>query len=214
MTTIPNFEEVKNFDDIAVHFAAAAKSIMLEHDLCFADNAWQITALELYLFTEQSGVWRDPFTHGRSEQLNSGTWYVHDDGSRSPNYSGIDITAGSRHRGIYAGLLIRELDEHDGSARALQTIIRGKYVSKRKGNVWTSHEKGTILTIHGGSILTSPLRLVPRLAARPSEALWCGPRWGLNPKNADGKVFANAPLRLATWQTKKHKEKMRRVEIK
>ena len=137
---------------------------------------------------------------------------MHDDGDRAPNYSGIDITAGSRQGGIYAGLLIRELDQNDGSARALQTIIRGEFSSKRAGNVWSPEEKEILSTIHRGSVFSSPLRLVPRPVPRPAEPLWCGPRWGLNPKTAGAENFASAPLCLATWQTKKHKEKMRKCD--
>src|SRR5450631_4379496 len=98
---IPNFERVKNIEDIKLEFAVSAKSIMLEHDLFYGDKTWRITALELYLFTSQTEAWRDPFTHREDEQRNTGTWYVHDNGSRSPNYSGIDITAGSKEGGIY-----------------------------------------------------------------------------------------------------------------
>jgi hypothetical protein len=209
---IPSFEGAKDLESAMLRFATAARSIMLQHELHFGGRSWQITALELYLFTKGSEVWRDPFTHGRDEQLNSGTWYVHDDGDRAPNYSGIDITAGSRQGGIYAGLLIRELDQNDGSAKALQTIIRGEFLPKRAGNVWSPEEKEILSTIHRGSVFSSPLRLVPRALPRPAEPLWCGPRWGLNPKTADAEKFASAPLRLATWQTKKHKEKMRKFD--
>ncbi|WOH50683.1 hypothetical protein [Bradyrhizobium sp. sBnM-33] len=211
-TVIPNFEDVKTIEDIASRFAMAAKSIMFEHDLRFQSRSWRITALELYLFTE-SDVWRDPFTHRGDEQLSSRTWYVHHDGRRSPNYSGIDITAGSRQQGIYAGLLIRELDQLDGSARALQTIIRAKFRSTREGNVWTPDEKKILTTIHRSSILSSPLRLIPRSAARSNEPLWCGPRCGLKPKETDDEKFVAAPLRLATWRTKRNQEKMRKFEL-
>jgi hypothetical protein len=210
---IPNFEDVKNIEDVKLQLAAAARSIMLEHDLFYGGRTWQITALELYLFTAKSEVWRDAFTHQQDEQLNSGSWYVHDNGSRPPNYSGIDITAGSKRSGIYAGLLVRELDQEDGSAKVLQTIIRGKYSFMRKGNVWSSDEKNVLSSIHRSAVLSSPLRLVPRPSPRQNETLWLGPRWGLNSKKPDDESFVKAPLRIATWQTKKHKEKMRKFEF-
>jgi hypothetical protein len=208
---IPNFEGVKNIEDVQVRFAAAARSVMLDHDLIHGDHIWQVTALELYLFTSQSEVSRDAFTHRKDEQLNSGSWYVHDNGSRPPNYSGIDITAGSRRSGIFAGLLIRELNQEDGSGKVLQTIIRGKYSFMRKGNLWSSEEKSVLSSIHRGSVLSSPLRLVPRSSVRQNVFLWCGPRWGLNSKHPDNDRFVQAPLRMATWQTKRHKEKMQKM---
>jgi hypothetical protein len=205
---IPNFEGVESIEDVKRRFAAAARSIMLEHDLLYGGHTWQITALELYLFTSQSEVWRDVFTHQQDEQLNSGSWYVHDNGSRPPNYSGIDITAGSRRSGIFAGLLIRELNQEDGSGKVLQTIIRGKYSFMRKGNVWSIEEKNVLSGIHRGSVLSSPLRLVARPSVRQNVSLWCGPRWGLNSKDPHNDRFVKAPLRMATWQTKRHKERM------
>jgi hypothetical protein len=208
---IPDFEGVQDVEDVRVRFTAAARSVMLEHDLVHGDHIWQVTALELYLFTSQSEVWRDVFTHRQDEQLNSGSWYVHDNGSRPPNYSGIDITAGSRRSGIFAGLLIRELNQEDGSGKALQTIIRGNYSFTRKGNVWSSEEKSVLSSIHRGSVLSSPLRLVPRSSERQNVSLWCGPRWGLNSKHPDNDRFVQAPLRIATWQTKRHKEKMQGI---
>jgi hypothetical protein len=162
------------------------------------------------LFTAQSEVWRDPFAHQSDEQQNSGSWYVHDDGRRAPSYSGIDITAGSRSLGIYAGLLIRELDRNDGSARALQTIVRGEFSSERKGNVWSSAEKSAISSIHQSSVFSGPLKLVRRAEPREGE-LWIGPRWGLNSKTH--MKFVECPLRIATWQTEKHKTKMRQYKL-
>jgi hypothetical protein len=91
-------------------------------------------------------------------------------------------------------------------------MIRGEFLPQRAGNVWSREEKEILSTVHRGSVFSAPLRLVSRPVPRPAVPLWCGPRWGLNPKTADAEKFANAPLRLATWQTKKHKEKMRKFE--
>jgi hypothetical protein len=162
LTTIPNFEGVKNFEDIQSRFIESARSIMFDHDLFYERNGgmiWQITALELYLkLDNHQDIWWDPTTHGADEQLNRGTWYIHDNGNRAPGYCGIDITAGCKKSKVYAGLLIRELNKIDGSAKALQTIIRGDFRRDR----WLPDERVRIQKIHGQSVCSSPLRLIPR----------------------------------------------------
>src|SRR5262245_59625314 len=119
---IPHFEGVDDLDAILACFVPAAKSIMLEHNVVCGDHEWLVTALELYLWT--GGKWCDPCTDKKPGQLKHGTWYVHQ--GRNPNHGRIDIAAGDK-REIYAGLLIRELDHRDGSAIALQKIIRGRF---------------------------------------------------------------------------------------
>jgi hypothetical protein len=177
---------------------------MLSHDLVFGIHRWKITALELYLFTSKSEIWRDSTTHCADEQLDSGTWYVHHRGRcprvRPPNYSGIDITAGSRYDVIYAGLLIRELDQRDGSATPFKTIVRGQCGPRNNHDKWTSDDRNLIAGIHQKDIKSGPLRLEPITTARECP-LWIGPR-KLNPKNPEDKKFAPAALRLATSRTK------------
>lgn len=95
-----DFSAIQNFKDLQAQFVNAAQSLMSEHDLMHANNRWQITAIELYLFTE-SEMWRDVYTHQNPVQLESGTWYVHQRETdapnwRAPNWSGLDITCGSR----------------------------------------------------------------------------------------------------------------------
>jgi hypothetical protein len=199
---LPNFEGVLNFGDIQSRFIKAARWILSTCDLVHGENRWQITALELYLYTDK---WRDPTTHGLDEQLNSGTWYVHDNGTRAPNYSGIDITCGSRRVGIHAGLLVRELARSDGSARAFHTIVRGNY-SFRRRDTWSPEEKIKIGAIHQTGVFSGPLRL-ERCPSRQGS-LWIGPR-KLPRKVPD--EFRNACLRVATWRTKLHRSKMKEI---
>jgi hypothetical protein len=102
------FKNVRSFDEVKQRFVEFARLIMCSHKLVYGEHerSWRITALELYLCTcNDSNIWRDPYTHANPAQLESGTWYVHDDGHRPPIYSGVDITCGSA--GIYGGLLIR-----------------------------------------------------------------------------------------------------------
>ena len=192
------FIDVRNPDEIRERFVEIARLIMCSHELVCGDRRWQITALELYLSTA-SDVWRDPYTHRNPEQLESGTWYVHADGNRAPNYSGIDITCGSKD-GTHGGLLIRELSKEQ--RWVFQRIVRGNHPSfPRKGNKWSDEEKRLIKTgIHRRRIDSDALKIVQ--TSERKEALWIGPRIGLNSKPGS-EPFRLAPLRVATWRTAK-----------
>ena len=190
---IPNFVGVSNFKEVQERFLDAAQSIMVDYEIVRSENRWRITALELYLFTEASNVWRDPNTHRNPEQANSGTWYVH---SRPMNRSGLDITAGDITQGVYAGLLIREVDQIDGPAKALKTLIREKFT--RTGSAfndpynWSEKERALIANIHGRSIWDGPLKL-SRSSERVCRDVWIGPRLNL----ADQSSPWDSPLRAA-----------------
>ncbi len=123
---IPDFVGVSGFKEIQERFMDAAQSIMVDYEIVRGANRWRTTALELYLFTETSNVWRDPNTHRNPEQAYSGTWYVH---RRPMNRSGLDITAGNIRHGLYVGLLIREIDLIDGGPVARLVGIKGGVVS-------------------------------------------------------------------------------------
>jgi len=209
-SVIPNFVGVGKFDEIKDRFIVAARSIMLAHKLVYEENCWQITALELYLkLNDQPDLWRDPTAHEDPEQLKRGTWYVHDydpdSGGRAPGYCGIDISAGCESSNIYAGLLIREIECVDGSAKALQTILRGTFRRDR----WSDDEKRRLQQIHGKTIDSGPLRLVAR-AAPIQGALWIGPRI-FKAKKKPEPEFRDCCLRAATWKTKVNNTNMKPV---
>jgi hypothetical protein len=199
------FRGVRSFDDIKARFISVAQQIMCLHRLVCGDYSWTITALELYLYTcRTSAIWHDPYTHVNAEQLESATWYVHDDGDRAPTYSGIDITCGSKNDGIYGGLLIRELCEE--RRWVFQRIVRGNRPNfPRKGNVWSGKEKELIRAIHKCGAGSGLLQLVS--SPERKTQLYIGRRIGLQPKpdrpaeNPDGVSFRLAPLRIATWKT-------------
>jgi len=207
---IPDFSKASDFAEILGRLVQAARSIMMDHELVYRDTSWGITALELYLYTA-SNVWRDCTTHRSPAQAETGNWYVHcykNGNFRAPQYSGIDITAGSRNgladEVTYAGLLIRELDSNDGSAKAFQSIVRGKYLSDERR--WTDEERQRIREIHGTGIKSGPLRLVSRSTPKTCQ-LWIGPR-KLSTKRPEAERFKHAHLRVATWRTRLHYEKM------
>lgn len=207
-----SFKGVRNFEEVKARFIDFARLIMCSHRLVRGDDSWTITALELYLCTgKTSEVWRDIYTHGHPEQLESGTWYVHDGGARAPTYSGIDITCGSKQDGIYGGLLVRELSKE--RRWIFQRIVRGNRPSfPRKGNVWLAEEKELIRTkIHKCGISTGLLRLVP--TEEWKTQLYIGPRIGLRAQTGlpVENSFRFAPLRIATWQTLTNKTSMTKV---
>jgi hypothetical protein len=200
---LPNFEDVREFGDIQARFFEAARSIFFAHDLVYDDSDYrcQISALELYLYHPE--VWPDPTTHGirfkSSEQLESGTWYIHRRGKPAPNRSGIDITAGSSSKNIFAGLLIAAIGERDGSATALKGVVRaGNEYSFDRKDRWGEKEKDVLAKINGKRISDGPLRLVSSPVPRKGT-LWVGPRKGLSDKIKE--PFRDCHLRLATWQT-------------
>jgi len=204
--TKEGFANVRSFEEITQRFVEIAKSLMCSHELVYGERerVWRITAAELYLNTaDGSAVWRDPYTHRNPAQLDSGTWYVHDDGRRAPFYSGIDITCGSV--GVYGGLLIRELcSEHRW---VFQRIVRGKNVNReRKDNTWTQDEKKLIgEAIHRQPIGSGLLKLVK--IPWQDQQLFIGQRIGLKKKsdadisNSERELYRTASLRIATSQT-------------
>ena len=108
-------------------------------------------------------MWRDPYTHRGSEQRKSMTWYVHKDGTRAPNYSGIDITCGSEEAELFGGLLLKELDQEQ--RWVFQRIVRGNHQPfPRQGNKWCTEEKLIIQeSIHRANITDTDgaLKLLP-----------------------------------------------------
>lgn len=208
------FHGVQNFEQITRRFVEVARLVMCSHELVCSDQErrWRITALELYLHSgHASGVWQDAYTHCESAQLESGTWYVHDNGARAPFYSGIDITCGSS--GWYGGLLIRELDnEHRW---VFQRIVRGANVNReRTNNTWSVDEKRIIQqSIHGSQIGSGLLRLVETPSR--NEQLFIGPRIGLKKKagedacSPENVAYRTASLRIATSPTACLKTSMR-----
>jgi hypothetical protein len=208
------FQRVQNFEEITSRFIEVARRIMCSHELVYGDRerAWRITALELYLHTgSESDVWQDPYTHGAPAQLESGTWYVHDNGTRAPFYSGIDITCGSSD--LHGGLLIRELDTQH--RWVFQRIVRGANVNReRTNNTWSVDEKRIIQqSIHGSQIGSGLLRLVETPSR--NEQLFIGPRIGLKKKAGEDAsspekvAYRTASLRIATSPTECLKTSMR-----
>lgn len=214
-SVIPDFSGARNFKEIQRRFIQAAESIMLDHDLEYEEDGskWKITALELYLKLSDGQdiwddpiypFWRDPTCHGAHEQLQSGRWYIHQRGQnwRAPGYCGIDITAGSEINKTHAGLLIRELNRNDGSAKAFHTIMRGESKFRRDG--WNGAERDLIKRINGKCVFAGPLRL-SRRQTREQKALWIGPRI-FSSKTKPSAPYADCCLRVATWETKKRND--------
>jgi len=197
---IPDFRGVLHLEDIQNRFFASAKSIMLQHELMFREERFEITALELYLKLHQNpDIWFDRATdrdENANEQFNRATWYVRQ--KKGPAYWRIDITAGDMGERIQAGLLIRQLDGVGGPAKALHRIARGKFGR----HSWMPDELDLIAQIHGKRIDGSdncPLRLVRR-PTPISKRLSKGRRINL-PRNDDQNVHGcsirAAPLRVA-----------------
>jgi hypothetical protein len=141
---IPDFSDLSNADDpikeIKGRFYKSAEKIMLGYDLvCRGQCPPQITALELYLFHPE--LWPDDSTDKDKEgvQLERGRWYVKTRGFRSQWR--IDITAGIKAKGIYAGMLIAAVGKEDGCGNALYSIIHG---TERK-HEWKKYNEQEIL---------------------------------------------------------------------
>lgn len=199
---IPDFCGADDIRSILERFIPSARKIMLEHRLVYGQHEWSITAVELYLWT--GNAWCDPCTDKKPGQAKFGTWYVNR--GRNPNHGRIDIAAGNES-GLFAGLLIRELDQKDGSAIALQKIIRGRFDKRNDYDRWTSEELEKIASIDGTGVTTGPLKLVARESN--SSDIWIGPRIFYT-KDSNKKAYLQYPLRVATWPTEKLKTRMKR----
>lgn len=82
---------VRDFDRIA-------NDLMNYWVLAVNETHYRLTEIEFYCKSVlPEGPIKDPYTHGHSEQLKSGTWYFHG--------SGLDLTFGTE--GFYGGILIR-----------------------------------------------------------------------------------------------------------
>lgn len=173
-----NFERAHNCQEIEAQFIRAAEIIITEYELARSHHVWCIQALELYL--DRPGVCKDDTVHASKfkearEQLKCCTWYVHRGGKLPPKRLGIDITAGSDSKEIYAGLLIAALGEFDGSGRAVKTILRGDAKSDKDWR-YNDDERNLLKQIHGKPVDSEVLSLRRRKDKRDVSSLWIGPR--------------------------------------
>lgn len=188
---IPDFRNADDIATILVRFVPAAYQIMFECELVYENQpAQQITELELYLWNT-GGQWQDPWTDGSCEQLGRGTWYVK---LGATNRSRIDITAGydGAQSPIWAGMLLRALNGHDGPSRTLRSFVR----PGSEAGEWTDLEAYRLCKINQSSIHDGPLKL--RKCATKAGSIYVGPR--VLPKNAQGDFlrYRGYKLRAAT----------------
>lgn len=81
-------------------FDRIANDLMNNWVLAVNQTYYRISEIEFYCKSIlPDGPIKDPYTHGHSEQLKSGTWYFHG--------SGVDLTFGTAD--YYGGILIRGL---------------------------------------------------------------------------------------------------------
>jgi hypothetical protein len=79
-------------------FERIANDLMNCWALAVNETHYRLTEIEFYCKSVlPDGPIKDPYTHGHSEQLKSGTWYFHG--------SGLDLTFGTED--FYGGILIR-----------------------------------------------------------------------------------------------------------
>jgi len=178
-------------------FYHAAADIMLEHDLVCESGAHAINALELYLY--HPTLWPDPSTDRADVQGERGRWYVSKQGFRTQWR--IDISAGDRHKGIYAGILVAAIGKRNGSGLALNTILSGDH-EPRKWD-YDANQIKKIEEINNSSILGSESLRLEKRPQRRNGSLMIGARKDL-PQGCED-PFKSAPLRIsvdppsATW---------------
>lgn len=203
----PSMGDVKSFEEIQNRFHTIAKVLMSNYDIELRHlyrERLRISSVELYLY--KNSVWEDPTTHyaryGIRDQLTSGCWYVHrykENGKfRPPRRRGIDITAGSNSHDVYAGLLIREVNEIDGPARAVNSMLFGSNLKSVRRNWNYAACDEFFLSLNGGSIYAGSVALVDALIPRSSN-FYVGRRIGLpEPKTPKDETYVNSNLRIAT----------------
>jgi hypothetical protein len=185
---IPDFRDANDIDTVLARFLPAAHHIMLEHELVYESQpARQISELELYLWSAQ-GLWKDPWTDGTCEQLDRGTWYVK---VGAINRSRIDITAGrdDPQSPIWAGMLVRALNDQDGPSRALRSLVRS---ANESSGEWTDLEAYRLCKINRTSIHDGLLQL--RKCAPKFGRIYFGPR--VLPPNSQGELLTYRRYKL------------------
>lgn len=172
---------LNNTDNLKDNILSKSREIsdFIFSNFCLFSNihneSFDITSLEFYLF--KKGVFEDSATHGgvnqikNHPQLSKGKFYIHfpkniiniDNKNHTfkiPQRFGIDITCGSNENNIYGGILIKGIDNKDGSKSLLQ-VIRGKksynikIKRENKNTTWLECEKEKLEKINMSNIFDS-----------------------------------------------------------
>ena len=203
-----DFRDVGSFEEIQSRFISIAMEISSKYDIELQHRngeRLQITSLELYLYKPSD--WEDPTTHGKRygfrDQLTAGRWYLHRRKNHSvgaPNRMGIDITAGAACHEIHAGLLVRGVNEIDGPAQAVNSILFGMQSFTKPRNWGYSPEEKIFLQekVDGKSIYSGDVALVKALNPRQCDC-YIGERIGLRKsKQRVDDRYLDSGLRFAT----------------
>lgn len=158
---------------------------------------YRLAEIEFYVFATGHEQLEDEDTHQHPRQLLNGVWFVH---RSSPERTGLEITFGNSEQKIYAGVLIRAIqntkDDKDyvyGNAAVVKALME--------------HTGATKNQLEGIPANRNPyLSLVENPQAFSEEILVC-------PRHLDGNVkkkFTDAPYRFFVLPQKKHvmKEKV------
>jgi len=184
LSDLLSFEDCKCIKDVFDRAELIADHLISNWKIITPLGEHRFLGLEFYIYIPN--VFEDSAVHCRDEQFNSSTFYFHTK-SKFPKWSppifnrhGVDITCGSREKGIYGGVLIRHIsgeNSHDGSGRALRGIVRGNkgFEAIPRGSLeanWSQEEKDFFKRMNNHSIFGGDLKLVydpiqPKLKIKP-----------------------------------------------
>ncbi|MCY7409098.1 MAG: hypothetical protein LH473_02405, partial [Chitinophagales bacterium] len=116
-----------NDKDWEKEFFNRADFLMNHLCLIVGENAYRVVDCEVYYHSEEHP---DPYVHKGEEQLNNGTWFFNDAG-------GLDITFGNGEKGIYAGILIRTIQNLKTEQRIEGIIKVVKEIFRNLGNIFS-----------------------------------------------------------------------------
>ena len=176
-----------------------AASLMTHFTLDINGTAYRLAEVEAYVYHKTH---QDVYTHKMDEQLESACWYFHRQGAtkrvyKGGTYKGLDLTAGCRATGMYAGFLVRSIiSVQDGKH------IEGPCLCVNR--ILELNKKSSIEELVGdseGSPLSASqfegLKLVPASTPPASSAVYAGPRVGLTLRQGRER-FCARPYRFST----------------
>lgn len=200
---------VKTVNDVEAIFLSLARDICSRYEIHLGHlesmPPLRISSVEFYLF--KKGVWEDPTVHGPKygslDQLESGHWYVHKWAGGKFYYvrrRGVDITVGNKRALIYASLLIRAVNEFNGPARALNSIMTGVVGPAKRAWTYSAATEDFMRNSLDGCDVRNGVVSLREERARGLSRGYIGRRLNLGgPKKPEHREIYDSKLRFSTF---------------
>lgn len=183
--------------DAQSQFSEMAEKLLHHTLLKAGDTFYRLAEIEFYVFAEGNPAFEDEEIQKNPRQLLNGVWYLH---RKAPERTGLEITFGNNEQKMYAGVLIRAIqnteDEKDyvyGPPAVVKTLMETSGVTKNQleslpvnRNTWLS-------------VVENPEPVADEIFSCPRHL-----------EGNEKKKFTDAPYRFFVLPQKKHvmKEKV------